>query len=86
MAMAVLGAMGRADAVPAMLEQSRTAPVQLRWEALRHAIALETTIGFNRLEEVAADASDPLSDHAGRVRQQLLAAYPQLAEQEKCHA
>lgn len=86
MAMAVLGAMGRVDAVPAMLAQSQSGPTELRWEALRHAIALETISGFKRLCEVAGDAADPLSGHAGRVRQQLLASYPQLAARETCHA
>jgi len=83
MAMAVLGAMGRTDAVPTMLALSESGTSQLRWEALRHALALETTSGFQRLEEVASDTSDPLSAHAAQVRQQLHATYPQLVEQEK---
>lgn len=83
MAMAVLGAMGRKDAVPAMLALSKTGASQLRWEAMRHALALETGSGFERLSEVAADSVDPLAPHASKVRGQLLDAYPQLRGQEK---
>lgn len=83
MAMAVLGAMGRADAVPAMLALSRTGTSQLRWEAMRHALALETASGFDRLAEVAQDSVDPLAPHASQVHAQLLETYPQLSEQEK---
>lgn len=80
MALAVLGALGRADAVPTMLELAGQGGTQLRWEALRHALALDCAAGFDRLGRIAAAESDPLASHAAQVRQQLIHAYPQLAQ------
>lgn len=82
MAMAVLGAMGRDDAVPAMLALSKNGSSHLRWEALRHALALETASGLERLTELAGDRADPLSAHAEKVRRHLYTTFPQFTEQE----
>lgn len=79
MAMAVLGAMGRADAVPTMLARGAGASVHLRWQALRHALALDSGTGFAALCTAARAADDPLSGPAAQLRAQLLAQHPVLA-------
>jgi hypothetical protein len=86
---ALLGRMGRTDAVP---EITRVALGQgdasLRWQAVREAIALDSGAGFRTLGEVARKADDPLAAPAGALRAQLVETYPQLLalEAQQCPA
>lgn len=82
MAMAVLGAMERSDAVPAILSRTANASDHLRWQGIRHALALGTGAGFAALSAVAHDGDDPLAGPAVRLRAQLLSQHPVLANVE----
>lgn len=82
MAMAVLGAMERRDAAGAIAEMAQSGPDHLRWEALRHTLALDSGRGMRRLERIASEAGDPLAEPARRLHAELLASHPQLAESE----
>lgn len=82
MAMAVLAAMGRTDAAPACARLSRSGPMHLRWEALRHALALDFARGWTELCHIAAASEDALSGQARTLRRQLCESYPQLADME----
>lgn len=90
MMLAILGRMGRAEAVPEMaaLAADRQADEALRWQALRECLALDSGAGFAALSTVARDQADPLAAAAGALRAQLVEAYPQLAamEQQPCPA
>ena len=82
MAMAVLAATGRTDAAPACAQVSRSGPVHLRWEAVRHALALDFAQGWTELCRIAGASEDALSGQARNLRRQLCESYPQLADQE----
>ena len=86
---ALLGRMGRTDAVPAMARVAlEEGDVSMRWQALREALALNTAQGFCALVSVARRKDDPLAREAGALRAQLLETYPMLAEleAERCPA
>ncbi|MBN8502545.1 MAG: hypothetical protein J0M19_15565 [Sphingomonadales bacterium] len=77
---ALLGRMGRTDAVPllvAMVEE--TGSQSVRWQALRECLGLDSAAGFAALSRVAQSTGDPLARPAGALRAQLLETYPQLA-------
>jgi len=80
--LAVLGAMQRRDAVPAIARLTRTGCESLRWQALRECLALDSAEGFRQLSGISRDAADPLHGPAGALRRDLLARYPQLASAE----
>ncbi|RGP40096.1 hypothetical protein BPTFM16_00372 [Altererythrobacter insulae] len=82
MAMAVLTAMGRTDAAPACARVSRSGPVHLRWEAVRHALALDFAQGWTELCRIAEASEDALSGQARNLHRQLCENYPQLADDE----
>lgn len=82
MALAVLGAMRRMDAVPVMEQISRKGSPHLRWQAVRHAIALDPHSGFGLLTRLASNPNDELAEPARNLRTQLAAAHPQLLKQE----
>lgn len=82
MAMAVLGAMERRDAAGAIADLAHSGPDHLRWEALRHTLALDSRRGMRLAEAIAGEAGDPLAEPARQLHAQLLAAHPQLAESE----
>jgi hypothetical protein len=89
MAMAVLSAMDRSDAAPAIADLGRSGPEHRRWEAVRHTLALDTLEGMRLLEKIAQDRDDPLLRQALELESQLKSAYPQLAndiraEQQPC--
>lgn len=79
MAMAVLGAMGRSDAAAAIANLAGEGPDHLRWEAVRHTLALDTRLGLELLARLADDGRDSLSDQAARLSRQLHHSFPQLA-------
>ena len=84
--LAVLGAMRRHDAAPAIARLSRAGSTSLRWQALRECLALDSATGFRELSRVARNAADPLHEPARALRCDLLAQHPQLAgaENEPC--
>ncbi len=87
-AVALLGKMGRKDAVPVLAELARDEGhgTSLRWQALRECLGLDTRTGFCTLSEIARGEGDPLALPAGALRAQLLETYPQLAEIDLCRA
>lgn len=87
LAAALLGRMGRTDAVPmlaAMVREDR--PATLRWQMLRECLSLDSAAGFEALTAIATSPDDPLAAPAGALRAQLLEQYPQLAEIAPCPA
>ncbi len=87
--LAVLGRMKRGDAAPIMSEMSgEDRPEELRWEALREALALDTATGFAALASIARSPLDPLAAPAGALRAQLIEAHPELCalEEAPCRA
>ena len=85
--LAMLGRMGRADAAPmiASLAQGDGSEA-LRWQALRECLALDAATGFAALVGIAARPGDALAAPAAALRDQLVAAHPQLAEIASCPA
>lgn len=80
MAMAVLSAMGRRDAIAPLddiLRNTACTPAH-RWEALRHCLALDTQAGFLHLMRLARDDDDPLSQQAEKLQVALIAQHPEL--------
>lgn len=79
MALAVLGTLGHERAVPVMaaLARDRSAERDLRWEALRHCLALDAWAGLAALTELADDPADGLADPARALKTRLS---PLLAE------
>jgi len=76
---ALLGGMGRIDAVPQMarvvLGDGSDA---LRWQALREVTALDGAAGLELLAQIAADPEDTLAAQAGAALAALLASRPDL--------
>ncbi|WP_164931274.1 hypothetical protein [Erythrobacter sp. HKB08] len=71
MAIALLTAMERCDAIPQIAEKARRGSSSLRWQALRHSLALDTGIGLGLLSDFARTSDDPLAEPARRLLQQL---------------
>ncbi|MEM8726280.1 MAG: hypothetical protein AAGE86_12235 [Pseudomonadota bacterium] len=82
LALAVLGAMERREALPILqdLSQDRERGSDLRWEAVRQALAIDPARGFAVLDALAGRTDDPLGAPATSLREQLFATYPQLAD------
>ena len=80
--LALLGSMGRGDAVPAMAKMARSGAGSLRWQALRQCLALDSETGFRALTGIAETAADPLHRAASDLRSALVARYPQLHAME----
>lgn len=86
---ALLGRMGREDAVPEIVRIALgDGDSSLRWQALREALALDTGAGFGALSNVAQRGGDALAAQAGALRARLLEAHPQLVklETDRCPA
>ncbi|WP_205651105.1 HEAT repeat domain-containing protein [Tsuneonella mangrovi] len=83
MALTVLARTKHPDAVPRLVELTHSGDPDVRWQALRECLALDTAIGFTRLCAIAREPSDPLAGNAAALRAQLVARYPQLAELER---
>jgi len=64
MAIAVLGAMERSDAVAAISDCAWDGPAHLRWEAVRHTLALDARAGIALLTAIAARGQDELQAQA----------------------
>lgn len=78
MAVALLGAMGRRDALDAILETAKKGPDHLRWEAVRQALGLDSAAGFRALDAIARDPRDRLAVQAKELRAMLVRDHPQL--------
>lgn len=78
LALAILGRMGRGDAVPLMAEFAREGSDHLRWQALRECIALDTAAGMTLLRAIANNAADSLNRPAAALLGELYATHPQL--------
>ncbi|MFN4112779.1 MAG: HEAT repeat domain-containing protein [Sphingomonadaceae bacterium] len=83
LALAVLGGMGRRDALPAMQAAARSGASHVRWEAVRQVLAMDSGAGFALLGSIARDPSDALSAPAAAQRARLLETVPQLARAEE---
>ncbi|RNJ61927.1 MAG: hypothetical protein EDM03_10475 [Porphyrobacter sp. IPPAS B-1204] len=81
MALCVLGALRHAGALSAMagLGCDQAAERDLRWEALRQTLAMDTRSGLELLARLAAGRDDPLQSAAEALQRQLAAACPDLA-------
>lgn len=79
MAAAVLGAMGRTDALPALARLAGSGSEHLRWQAVRQALGLDSGAGFALLSEIATDPFDPLAAPAGALRASLIERHPEFA-------
>lgn len=81
MALGVLGALRHADAMPAMAALARDKGVtrDLRWEALRQSLAMDTRSGLELLAGLVGDRDDPLQPDAAALQTRLAAACPDLA-------
>ncbi len=81
MALGVLGALRHEGAVPAMAATARdcSAARDLRWEALRQCLALDTRAGLALLAALAQGPGDPLAAPARALQRQLAASDPALA-------
>ncbi len=77
--MALLRAMERSDAAPALAALARSGAPPARWQALRECLALDSAAGFAALVEVAAQADDPLCAPARSLAETLAAQHPALA-------
>jgi hypothetical protein len=85
--LALLGRMNRTDAAPLMAELAvGSGTAGLRWQALRECLALDTQAGFAALQSLAGRETDDLLVPARSLRDQLLAAYPQLSGIQPCPA
>lgn len=81
MALAVLGALEHRPALAAMedLACNLSAERDLRWEALRQVLGLDTAAGMALLARLAAHDGDALAGPSAKLRRDLLAAQPALA-------
>ena len=81
MALAVLGALGHAAAGPVVagLARDQAAARDLRWEALRHCLAMDARAGLGLLEALATDRADTLAAPAAALQRQLRERRPDLA-------
>lgn len=89
LALALLGSMGRTDALPAIVQATHAGPAHVRWEAIRQTLGLDSATGIAVLARVARDPADPLSAPAAALHARLLDTYPQLRtvrEAEPCPA
>lgn len=88
LALDVLGAMGRTDAVLAMIElaSSHSEEPELRWEAVRQVLGLDAAQGMTLLGQLSARDTDPLAAPAQSLQQSLVQADAQLAQFAKENA
>ncbi|MCR2835095.1 hypothetical protein [Parerythrobacter lacustris] len=88
MAMAVLTAMGRTDAVPALAARALLGGCEERWQTLRHCLALDGSEGMRLLRMVASDTTDPLNASAAQLLAVLAQRFPEFAQDRPvaCHA
>ena len=77
--LALLGRMGRDDAVPVIAAiAAEPGADSLRWQALRESLALDTAAGYRALCAVARAPGDPLAPPADALRARLAQVHPSL--------
>lgn len=77
----LLGRMGRRDALPVLTEMAcEQAGDDLRWQAVREGLGLDTAQGFQTLCAIADRQGDSLSHSARTLRDHLVRQYPMLAD------
>lgn len=89
MMVTLLGRMECEEAAPVLADMALSErPRDLRWQALRELLGMNSAAGFAALGNVAARPGDPLAPHAGALRSELLRTHPQLAslEASRCPA
>lgn len=89
LALALLGSMGRKDALPVIADAARCGPDHVRWEAVRQGLALDSDAGFAVLSDIARNPADPLAAAAAALQAQLIETYPHFRhsrERAPCHA
>ena len=79
MAIALLGRMGRSDAAPHLAELSQRGGAHLRWQAVRHCLALDTAKGIAALDAMADDRDALLRAQAHSLRARLGRLHPAIA-------
>lgn len=80
---ALIGRMERAEDAPVLADVARGAgDPDLRWEAVRECLGLDTATGFRLLGELARRIGDPIRPDARGLHARLLAQHPQLATLE----
>lgn len=83
--LSLLGRMGHRAAAPIMAAMAcEEGPADLRWNALREAMGLDTALGFAALSAMVDDAGDPLNGPARAWRDRLLQDHPQLERLMPC--
>ena len=82
MALGVLGALRRNSAADEMGHVALDASLDrdLRWEAVRQLLALDTGTGMRLLGELRTKIQDPLCEPAANLASQLVTNHPQLAQ------
>ncbi|MCG6119433.1 MAG: hypothetical protein MEP44_02195 [Blastomonas sp.] len=80
MALSLLRALGRSDAIAAITRAMASWPAHLRWHAVREALATDAVAGFALLQTLArTDPDSQVRALATQTRDDLVARYPQLA-------
>lgn len=79
LAIALLRAMDRTDAAPAIAARTTTGSPEARWQALRECLALDSGTGFAALLEIAETPGDPLAEPARALVDRLALGHPSLA-------
>jgi hypothetical protein len=80
---ALLGRMGRGEDAPVLAAIARdVGDTDVRWQAVRECLGLDTATGFGLLGELARRIGDPIRDDAAPLRARLLEQHPQLAALE----
>ena len=82
MALSVLGALKTRASLEGMEETARNLAEDqdVRWEALRQALGLDTACGLKLLTELQDGIDDPLAIPAGALSAQLFKAQPELRD------
>lgn len=79
LAMALLGRMGRTDALPGMARIAiGEGSDALRWEAVREAVTLHPNTGIELLARIASTPDDPLALPAAALQARLIETWPEL--------
>lgn len=82
MTLSLLRSLGRTDAVDGVAQKVSDWPPELRWHAVREALALDSRRGFALLDAMSRDDPDPkLRALALATRERLLLAHPELGLQ-----
>lgn len=83
MTLSLLRSLGRKETLDRIAKGLPDWPAELRWHAVREALALDSRAGFALLERlISEDPEDRVRDLAEKTRASLVASHPELAD--KC--